>query len=343
MRTTDPGIARPVLNPSADPAFWEPVARLIETKDRFVLATHVNADGDGLGSQVALYHLLKARGKQVRILNNDPPPANFAFFAPPSLVEVYDPARDEAWVLGAGAILLLDNSSAKRFGALQSAILASPAPKACIDHHPHPDTIWDVMAIDETAAATGQMVYRLIRAVEGSIPPEAAEALYVAIVTDTGNFRFNNTKADVLAIASDLVAAGVSVAKVYQEVYERAPAAYVRLVGAALSDMRLECEGRLGYLVIPRDMLKRCGAEDIEMGDLINNVLAIDGARASALFRETPEGGTKVSLRSKGDVNVNAVAALFGGGGHRNASGISMDVPLAEAMNRVLPELRRIV
>ncbi len=323
--------------------FWAGLIRLIEQNDRFVLATHVHADGDGLGSQIALRHALTRRGKQVRIINTDPPPPNYAFIAPDGLVEIYDPGRHDEWIRGAGAIILLDNASAKRFGALQGPITSSPAPKACIDHHPHPDTQWDVMAVDETAAATGQMVYRLLKAMDGAIPPEAAEPLYVSIVTDTGNFRFSNTRADVLTIAADLVASGVSVPRVYQEVYERNPVAYTRLVGAALSDMRLECDGRLGYLVITRAMLAACGAENVDTGDLINHILAIDGARASALFRETPDGGTKVSLRSKGVVDVNAVATKFGGGGHRNASGITMTAPLPAAMEQVLPELRRIV
>jgi len=322
---------------------WDAVKQIVETRHRFVLATHVNADGDGLGAQLALFHFLRRRGKQVRIVNTDPPPHNFGFLDPEGLIEQYDPPVHDPVLDGAEAIVLLDNSSAQRLGRMRERIEGSPAPKVCIDHHPQPDTAWDVMAIDDTASATGEMIYELIREMDGDIPREAAEPIYVSIVTDTGNFRFSNTKPRILRIAADLVEKGVSVPKIYQEIYERNSAAFTRLLGAALSDVRLEQEGRLGYLVITKDLMRRVDAEGEDTSEVINHVLAIDGARVAVLFREMDEGQTKVSLRSKGTIDVRAVAARFGGGGHRNASGIVLQTPLPEALEKVLAEVRPIV
>src|SRR5262249_43260405 len=147
--------------------FWNEVKNLIFEHRRFVLATHVNADGDGLGAQVALYHFLRRKEKEVRIINTDPPPVNYAFLAPAGAIEIYDPAIHDAALAQAQIIFLLDNSSAHRLGRLRERIVASAARKICIDHHPRPDTTWDVMAIDETASATGEMIYGLIREIDG--------------------------------------------------------------------------------------------------------------------------------------------------------------------------------
>jgi len=323
--------------------FWDRVKDLIEARARFVLATHMNADGDGLGAQLALCHFLRGRGKHVWIINTDPPPHNYGFLVPEGLVERYDPQAHDALLREAQVIILLDNSSAHRLGRLREPIEKSPAVKVCIDHHPHPDTIWDVMAIDETASATGEMVYGLLKEMDGDIPREAAEPIYVSIVTDTGNFRFSNTKPRILRIAAELVEKGVDVPKVYEQIYERNSSAFVRLLGAALSGLRLERDGRLGYLVVTGEMMRRCGAEGEDTSEMVNNVLSIDGARVALLFKELEGGQTKVSLRSKGNIDVNRVATRFGGGGHRNASGIVLTAPLEEAMEKVLAEVRRIV
>lgn len=322
---------------------WDEVKRLIESRERFVLATHVNADGDGLGAQLALYHFLRRRGKDVRIVNTDPVAENYRFLDPGGAVEIYDPSRHDAVLASAQAIVLLDNNAAHRLGRLRERIEGSPAVKACIDHHPEPDTTWDVMAIDPTASATGEMVYGLIREMGDDIPAEAAEPIYVSIVTDTGNFRFSNTKPRILRIAAELVERGVSVPRVYQEIYERNTPAFTRLLGAALSEVHLERDGRLGYLLITRELMRQARADDADTSDIINHVLAIDGARVAVLFKEVEERKTKVSLRSKGTVDVRAVAARFGGGGHRNASGIVVDRPLPEVVDAVLAEIRPIV
>lgn len=322
---------------------FETVKGLIASKQRFVLVTHINADGDGLGAQFALARFLRRHGKDVRVINNDPLPRQFAFLAKGDEPEVFEPSRHGKALGEADVIVILDNSSANRLAALRDAVMQSRAVRVCIDHHPTPDTQWDVMVIDEAACATGEMIYRLIREVDGDVDPSEAQPIYVSIVTDTGNFRFSNTTPKVLLAAADLLSKGVNVPTVYQEIFERNALSFVKLLGTALASIRLEESGRLGYIVLTREMMKICGADGEDTSDIINGILTIDGTRLAILFKELEDGRTKVSLRSKGSLDVNRLASEFGGGGHRNASGIVMPVPLPRAVDTILPKARALM
>ena len=325
-----------------DPLFAT-LAELIASTEQFVLVTHVNADGDGLGAQLALGRFLRRLRKSVRIINTDPIPHQYRFLLKDDGPELYEAARHDAILERAGAIVILDNSSANRLGAMRDVVRASPAPKVCIDHHPTPDTQWDMMVIDEKACATGELIYRLIRELDGEVSAEEAVPIYVSVVTDTGNFRFSNTTPRVLRMAADLVSKGADVPTVYQEIFERNSRSFVRLLGSALASIRHDETGRLGYIVVTRELMNRCEADGEDTSDIINGILTIDGTRLAILFKELADGGTKVSLRSKGSLDVNRLASEFGGGGHRNASGVVMPVPLDQAMERILPRARALV
>lgn len=325
-----------------DPLFKD-VTELIAVKTRFVLVTHVNADGDGLGSQFALARFLRRRGKEVRVVNTDPIPYQYRFLTKGDEPEVYDAAKHDPVLDKADAIVILDNSSANRLAAMRDAVRRSPAPKVCIDHHPLPDTQWDMMVIDEKACATGEMIYRLIREVAGDVTADEAVPIYVSVVTDTGNFRFSNTTPRVLTMAADLVSKGADVPMVYQQIYEQNSPAFVRLLGTALASIR-QCEsGRLGYIVLTRDAMRSCGADGEDTSDIINGILTIEGTRLALLFKELPDGTTKLSVRSKGSIDVNRLASEFGGGGHRNASGAVLAVPIDQAVEKVLSRARGLV
>jgi phosphoesterase RecJ-like protein len=316
---------------------------LFEAKQVFVLATHLNADGDGLGAQFSLAHFLVRHGKRVRIVNVDPIPHQYEFLASGVVPEIYDPATHDSVIESAEVIVILDNSSANRLGAMRDPIQRSPAVKVCIDHHPHPDTQWDVMVIDEKACATGEMIYRFIREVNGQVAPEEAVPIYVSIVTDTGNFRFSNTTPHVLQVAADLVSKGVDVPTIYQRIFERNSPAFVRLLGTALASIRQDESGRLGWIVLSRDVMHSCGADGEDTSDIINGILTIEGTRLALLFKEMADGRTKISLRSKGSIDVNRLAAEFGGGGHRNASGAVIPLPLDQVVTKILEKARALV
>jgi len=199
------------------------------------------------------------------------------------------------------------------------------------------------MVIDEKACATGEMIYRLIREIDGEVSAAEAVPIYVSIVTDTGNFRFSNTTPVVLQTAADLVSKGVDVPTVYQQIFERNPPSYVKLLGAALGSITQDDTGRLGYIVMTRAMMHAAGADGEDTSDIINGILTIDGTRLALLFKEMADGRTKISLRSKGSIDVNRLAAEFGGGGHRNASGVVIAEPVGKAVEMILPKARALI
>ncbi|MFQ5701779.1 MAG: bifunctional oligoribonuclease/PAP phosphatase NrnA [Acidobacteriota bacterium] len=327
---------------------WGAMGRKIEAalaeKKSIVLATHVNADGDGLGSEIGLYFFLKDRGHDVVMINNDPVPRKYAFLRGSDAVKVYDPDVDARRLRQAGLFFVLDNSSPERLGRLLPDLKASHAYKICIDHHAESDPFWDLNCVDASASASGQLVYQAIRALEGTVSPEIAEALYVSFVTDTGHFRFPKTTPAVHRIVADLLELGsIDPYQVYRAVFEGAQPGLNRLIGYALSDTHYEYGGKFAWAQLTQDQLRRCDGFDEDTGDLVNMLLSVEGVEAAAVFKELPDGATKVSLRSRGDVDVNILASRFGGGGHKNAAGILMARPLAEGVRDVVNGMRNLL
>jgi len=294
---------------------------LVESGSRFALVTHMNPDGDAIGAELGLAAFLIDRGKHVEIVNHDPTPRVLRFLErgrPP--IRLYDPAADDRALAEFDRIVLLDNSAPDRLGRMEAAMLALRANVLCIDHHPTRATAWGDLILDVGASAAAAMVHELTTAAGWTPDRDAAEALYVGIATDTGFFRFNSTTPDSLRIAADLLAAGVDPAKCYRRIYERNSPEYTRILGSALAGMRLDAGGRVVSVRIPLDVIG--ASEDVDTSEMTTPLLAIDGVRVALLFRELEGGRVKVSLRSKGDLDVHELAVRFGGGGHRNASGI---------------------
>ncbi len=321
---------------------WTEVGRRLDAARQegagIVLATHVNADGDGLGSEIGFHHFLRQRGHRVSIINNDPVPARYRFLDPAGDVTVYDPSGSPELIAQASLFFVLDNASPARLGRMLPDVEASAAFKICIDHHPDPDPFWDLRCVDVDACASGQLVYEAIKTLGGAITGPIAEALYVSFVTDTGHFRFGKTTAQVHRIIADLMDTGaISPPRVYRALFEGITPGLNRLVGYALADAHYEYGGRFAWARLTHDQLASCDGFDEDTGDLVNMLLAVQGVEAAALFKEMPGGRTKVSLRSLGDVDVNRLAATLGGGGHTNASGILMsDCSFAEGVRKVV-------
>lgn len=308
-----------------------------------VLGTHVNADGDGLGSELGLWHFLRSEGYRATMINNDPVSRQYSFLRGSEEIRVYDAGCAEV-IRDAGVFVVLDNSSPERLGRLLPDLTASGAFKICIDHHAMVDPFWDLNCVDVEAAATGHLVYDAIRQMGGAITPEIAEALYVSFVTDTGHFRFSKTTPEVHRIAADLIEKGsLSPPRIYRFIFEDHTRGRSRLVGHALSETHYELGGRFAWARFTRSQLEQCNGVDEDTGDLVNMLLAVEGVEAAALFKELPEGRTKVSLRSRGDVDVNGLATRFGGGGHKNASGILMAVPLEESIRSVVAGMMEVL
>jgi phosphoesterase RecJ-like protein len=310
-----------VITPSDFDAFRS----VLQRAKLYVLVTHVNPDGDAIGSQVGLGRHLMSLGFEVRIVNQDETPhvLRFLEFDGPS-AESYDAVRHDGLLDAADAIVLLDNSAPDRLGRMEAPVRARTAKTLCIDHHPTRGTPWARNVIDTSASATAVLVYELVRQSGGEFDRASADALYAGLATDTGFFRFNSTSPRAFRVAADLLEAGADPTRCYREVYESNTLAYTRLLGRALASVSLDRAGAVAHAAITLEMIEACGATGVDTSEFTTPLLAIDGVRIAMLFRELPGGKVKVSLRSKGELDVSLMAAEFGGGGHRNASGIVM-------------------
>src|SRR5881398_3897746 len=316
----------------------EAVAAVLTPGRRVVLTTHVNADGDGVGSEVALWHLLAARGLSATIANPTPIPERFHFLLPEGADHSDRAARE---IAEADVVVVLDISEVSRLGDLARAITQSHA-LACIDHHVSVGSLpGGPRLVAPEAAATAELVFDLASALQWPLCPEAARALYVGILTDTGAFRFANTSPRVLRIAGALLERGVDPESIYESVYASAPEGRVRLMAEVLGTLVVEPEAGLAWVTVPPDALHRHGATADDLDGIVEYPRSIAGVRLALLFRTIANGRVKVSFRSMGDVDVAELAQRFGGGGHARAAGASLEGSIAAAQQEVLAAARR--
>lgn len=316
---------------------------LLKTARTAALCTHIDPDGDGIGAEICLLGYLRELGIEARVINTEPLPARYRFLDPGGAVEVYDGARHDAFLRGADLLFMLDNSAVTRLGPLEPGVRASRATTICIDHHDVLEPFWKINIIDRQACATGELVFQIIKALGGRLDRLSAQAAYVSMVTDTGYFRFSKTSPRCHEAAAEMLAAGVEPPLVYQEVFERNSQALVRLGGTALAGLRVEEGGRLAWISLTRDQIAACEAESEDTSDIINELLTIDGVRLAVLFKELSGDRTKLSFRSKGDLDVNRLAARFGGGGHTNAAGAVVKGALGGTIDRILGPCRELL
>jgi phosphoesterase RecJ-like protein len=307
---------------------------LIQASGSFVLTGHENPDGDCIGAQIALYHLLKALGKEVWIVNPDPLPRSFDFLAEAT---PFGHARTEDAMPKAEVLMLLDCCQLSRTGAVAREAEQHSMRIAVIDHHvgsDHGDG--DVCYVDSTAAATGVLVRRLYRAFSVPVSRVAAEGVFLSLVSDTGWFRYSNTDHEVLSMAAELLGLGVDSSRLYDQLHRRMHPDSVAMLAECLQRHRLLCDGRLSLMVLDRWAMERANRIDFDTDLLIDPMRSVDGVEVVALLKERFDGAVKLSLRAKGDIDVQRVAATFGGGGHKKASGASVPGSVSEAMEAVV-------
>jgi phosphoesterase RecJ-like protein len=310
----------------------------LEGHRRILLTTHENPDGDGTGSMIALAHCLRGLGKEVRIVISPELPAFLEFLDPRGLIEIYEPATTHAELAAwPDAWVLVDASEPHRMGVMQKAFQASRAFKVCLDHHlkDQPQG-FDLEFTNPHAAASAELVFELAAAVQPRpFPPSLVTAIYAGLVDDTGNFRFSNTSPKVLRIAAELVQDGADPARIYQDLYHQNRTQRLRLFGRAFQGLQVLGDGHYGCMALTKDDFRACGAIHDDLEGLVNEPLRLRGIEVSALLYELGDGRVKASLRSRGAVDVNAVCRLFGGGGHRLASGAKLDGPLDQVQTRI--------
>jgi phosphoesterase RecJ-like protein len=321
-------------------AFHEFVAR----HRRFLLTTHINPDGDGLGSEAALALWLAGRGKSVVVVNDSVLPPAFTFLARHLAFEVFEPEAAERRFTESDAVIVLDTSNRQRIGRLAPLLDRHPIPLAVVDHHvSHARGFGQVNVIEPEAAATGEILYDLMREAGGDITPGIAEALYVAVMTDTGSFRYSNTDSPVHRMAADLLAHGLDPQRLHSLVHSHASAGRLRFFGEVLSALELVADGRLVVLEAAPEHFQRHGLAGADTDGLVDLPRTIAGVEAVALFSEVEPGKVKVSLRSTGRVAIDQVCTRLGGGGHVHAAGVLLRGTRAEARARIVPELERLI
>jgi bifunctional oligoribonuclease and PAP phosphatase NrnA len=316
---------------------------ILAAADDIALTTHVNADGDGAGSQSALAGWLAGRGKRVALTNPTPYPDRFRHLVSEG-VDVVDPgAEQDARVRTADLLVVLDTGEAGRIGRVAKGLREGSV--VVLDHHPpSSDGIPGPGVRDPEACATGEIVYDLlVLADPDAWPAVVLEGLYTAIETDTGSFRFSNTTPRTHAIAADLLRRGVDPEQVYRRLHATVPLRRLDILRIALENLETDPDLPITWITIPRQVTHEMAATADDLDGVAEYARSVEGTEVALLFRETLDGATKVSFRSNGEVDVNVVAREFGGGGHVKASGAVVGAPVASARPRVLEATRAAV
>jgi bifunctional oligoribonuclease and PAP phosphatase NrnA len=308
------------------------ILKVIAEGERFLVCSHAGPDGDAVGSMLAMGMLLEKMGKRVHLVSADRVPVVHRWLPGADRVEkalrVHGPYD---------AVILLecDGVERTRLQGLEKFFQVN------IDHHASGVEFADVNWIDHEAACVGEMVYRLFKAAGVALNPEAANCIYTTVLTDTGGFIYGGTRASTFELARELTLAGADPIRVAQQVYFSTPISRLLLLGAALRN--LHREGRIAWLWITReDMIRSCAAEE-DCEGIVNYALSIAEVEVACFLRELEKPRVRVSLRSKGRVNVAAIAERLGGGGHENAAGCTLDGPLVRAKEQIVAELKAAV
>lgn len=306
----------------------EAAAEAIRARQTFLLTSHARPDGDSIGSQLAMAFALDALGKQVRIVNADPAPSAFEGFPGLERIEILSEVDGHY-----DGLIVMECGDLTRPGVagLEGRFTIN------IDHHIGNTGYGDVNWFDERAAACTEMVFSLVEALGVAITPEIGQHVYLGVVTDTGSFRHGSMTARTFDIARRCVEAGVDPAATARQVFDSNSVGKLRLIGSLLDGMELEAGGRVAVLRMSQRLLDAAGASLDDTEGLINMPLTAAHVQAVIMFK-TDDGG-RVSLRSKGDIDVRGVAVKYGGGGHRNAAGLTLEPAGPDAERRVIEEV----
>ena len=315
------------------------VLKFIRRHEKFVITAHETPDGDAIGSEYAMLRALQKIGKTALIYNADPTPKNFRFIDVSGEVKLLTGPEHLPTDLDQYGLFILDTSDTKNIGSVAEHVLPRVREYFILDHH---DSESDVMAaglVQRNASSTAEILYQLFGALEVEIDEPMANALFAAIVYDTGSFIYPKTSALTFRIAYDLVSRGVNPNSIYRKVYETKSIASLLLQSMVLSTLELHFANQVAVLTMPRDSLIEAGAGYEEGHQIINLPLAAESVEVSVFFKENLEGMLRCSLRSKGGVDVAQVARTFGGGGHKTAAGFKCRDSMDETRSKLLAHL----
>ena len=311
------------------------IADLMAGLDDFVICGHVSPDGDCLGSQLALWHALKALGKRAAcvLVKNEPVPFDLSFL--PGIDEMVPACSYEG---PARVFVGLDVPSRERVGEAACAILDRCQTSITIDHHAVDDPMCEHVYVDPDSASASILVWELVKLLVVKPPAESAQCAYVGLMTDTGSFRYQNADARAFACASELVAYGVDPSLVSAQVYQNRTLASIKLESTMVGHIKLLQDGAIALSYVTADEMERIGAAKSDTEPLIETLRSIRGVLVACMLREQ-DGKIRGSLRAKDDTDVAAIAREMGGGGHRAAAGFTLDMPLEEAVSMMSTRL----
>jgi bifunctional oligoribonuclease and PAP phosphatase NrnA len=307
------------------------IARIVDevrARRRFVLSSHARPDGDAIGSELAMAYALRALGKDVRVINSDRAPEPLMAFPGVSDIEIAQHAGGDF-----DAAIIMECGDLTRTGVtgLDRAFVIN------IDHHPGNTGYGDINWFDPSAAACGEMVFDLVGAVGAPLSVEVATHVYLAILTDTGGFHYSGISPRTFDICRQTLEAGVDPVQVARNVFDSSTMGRLKLFGAALNAMQFDATGRIAIMYLDHDMAQAAGATYDDTDGLINQPLTVKEIQAVVFFKHIGGDEYRVSMRSKGDVDIGAVAKTFGGGGHKNAAGCTATGPI-DALQKLFVE-----
>lgn len=315
---------------------FKEIIKILKNDDNFIVATHMNPEGDAIGSALGLAGGLKEHGKNAVVYCKDAVPSNLMFLPFNGLATTTLPDLTDTFTA-----IVVDCSDLERVG---EAFGKKKFKKIiCLDHHKTSIPFGSLNLINKEASAAGEIVYLVLINAFGKISQDIANCLYTAISTDTGGFKYSNTTPKSLKVSASLLEEGANPVLIAENLFENNPLRKVLLLGEVLKTLNIRGDGRIAQLYLLQESFKKTGsyAEDAE--GFINHARGIEGVKVAILYRELEEGGFKVSLRSKGDVDVSIVAVHFGGGGHKNAAGCKVNSALSEAEEKILKEVAKIL
>ncbi len=316
---------------------FESLKTIINDHSRFLVTTHRNPDADAIGSQLAMYHILRKLGKEVLVINHSGTPYNLTFLDKDNVIEKYSPDKHNKVISEVEVIIFTDLNQISRTGSMAEFLSNLDVPKVCIDHHRKPDNFTQYKYIDIKSIATGEIIYNFIKKTGiTELDYDIALQIYSAIVTDSGSFNYDRTSPQTHIIAAELLECGVDPSYVHEQIYQQDRISRLKLLGETLCTLNFHAEGQIAYMTITQEAINKTEASDEDVEGFVNYTLAVKGVKAGFLFYELKDG-LKISFRSKGNIPINKLAAEFGGGGHLNAAGARLyNVDYKEYIQKII-------
>lgn len=316
---------------------------ILVNHNSFLITSHINPDADALGSEIALYFILKKIGKQAFVVNHSETPYNLQFLDEENIIQKYDELNADKY-FNSEVLIVLDLNHPNRTKSMEKRINDFKGIKICIDHHQNPADVFDHLFGGEEYSSTGEIIYDIIEKTSlVEIDNKIAVQIYAAIMTDTGSFRFERTSSRIHYIIAELLSKGVNPTQIYDQIFNRFKFGRIKLLGRALNSVTIDETGKIAYMVIKQDDLVETQTEEADVEGFVNFCLTIDGVQIAILLYELNDG-VKISFRSKGSIPVNKLAESFNGGGHFNASGARLfNVELHNLIEKVIKEAKKYI